>query len=218
MKRAVLGALALACGLGAWLSFGQEDSSPASDRPAKEEPRALWQEAGRCEACHVEASWRELVEPPAELFDHATTGFPLRGAHAEAECSDCHLRGLSALSQSCDRCHQDPHGGLRGKTCTACHTEVDWVVPRNWFDHDRTRFPLQGKHAALACEACHRGMRGEAPAIAPTECIACHADDWRRAVPDHTAGGAAFAVPHCQRCHFNVTPPMTFDGATVVPP
>ena len=76
--------------------------------------------------------------------------------------------------------------------------------------------------AAIACEQCHRNFRTEPPSTAPTECIACHASDWQRTaslpVPDHTSGGAAFTVPNCQRCHLNVTPPNTWDGAFVVPP
>jgi hypothetical protein len=209
-----LAAVAVLATAGATRALRAQDDREAKDE-LKEPTTDLWEEPGQCGACHVEAGWSKLKEP--EEFDHASTGFPLRGAHAETKCERCHRRGLTALTQSCNGCHADPHAGLNSKNCEQCHTEVDWKVPRNFFDHERTRFPLTGVHAAIACEACHRNMRAEAPATAPTECIVCHADDYRAAVVrtngvwDHQNG--AFG-PGCPTCHINVVPPITWNEAT----
>jgi hypothetical protein len=193
----------------------------AKDRPkaetADEAPKTdLWTESGQCGKCHVEASWRKLKAPEDEEFNHASTGFPLRDAHKETACSECHSRGLAALSQACTTCHRDPHAGTHTKRCTLCHNERRWKLPRNFFNHGRTRFPLLGRHAALACADCHRNSRTVPLRSTPTECIICHARDFRQAgrrtAFDHEALGFS---PNCARCHNNVLPPRTFQGASV---
>jgi len=43
-----------------------------------------------CSACHTGSAWTPTRDPLD--FDHdRQTGFALEGAHAEAECSTCHL-------------------------------------------------------------------------------------------------------------------------------
>jgi hypothetical protein len=210
--------------LGFWGAWGQDGRPGRNAKKAKKnqdlEAAALWTEAGRCEECHLQSSWRKIKEPAQGEFDHSTTGFPLRGAHASKDvtCTDCHRRGLSALTQSCNSCHHDPHAGWHTKACDQCHNERDWEVPRNFFDHEKTRFPLLGVHAAIGCEACHRNARTEPRATTPTECIVCHRIDFRSTAniptaPDHTTGGLFNA--QCQRCHENVIPPVTFKGAVI---
>jgi hypothetical protein len=53
----------------------------------------------RCETCHRNGF------PPTH-FDHRVTGVALDEVHREAECSDCHVAGWSALPR-CDDCHDD---------------------------------------------------------------------------------------------------------------
>ena len=53
---------------------------------------------------------------------------------------------------TCSHCHADPHAGTAKGTCTDCHT-TEAFAPST-FDaarHAATGFPLQGKHAAVAC-------------------------------------------------------------------
>ncbi len=194
------GALALLAGA---LSVAQEREGAAPAAQEKADP-ATW--SSRCGDCHVEQGWSAIQAPHPERFDHALTGFPLRGAHREVECSSCHSRGLSGLTSSCSTCHHDPHAGQNSLRCDACHTARDWEVPRGFFVHERTRFPLTGAHAALACEACHRPARAEPLAATPTECLLCHRRDWASATPDHRAAG----FTDCGRCHTTAT----FAGAT----
>jgi hypothetical protein len=112
-----------------------------------------------CRACHGQRAWT----PSA--FDAARhdreTSFPLDGSHAAVACVDCHVPDGSDPSfhvagTGCAACHQDndPHGGqFEGRSCDTCHTTNAFALPR--FDHDRTRFPLDGEHENATCQSCH---------------------------------------------------------------
>jgi hypothetical protein len=139
----------------------------------------------KCETCHTTKAWRDIT------FDHGTTRYALRGGHARAKCDACHTGVLyrDRLDTRCLSCHRkdDKHKGQLGPACGDCHSEQGWKDTR--FDHDRTRFPLTGKHASVRCAACH----GTRPAAqAPSACNACHAKD------DKHKG--VFA-DQCQTCH-----------------
>jgi len=195
-RRATTGWWVLAGGLlfaavGLRADEGDEEPPPAAARP-------LWQEPDRCEACHVESDWGKILEPDEAEFDHAETGFPLRGAHDDVACDDCHRYGLEALTTACDACHHDPHGALRTLGCERCHTERSWEVPRDFAFHEMTRFPLTGAHASVTCEACHRQRRGEVAATITTQCVSCHAKDYQQALPNHQAAGFD---ERCGNCH-----------------
>jgi hypothetical protein len=126
----------------------------------------------QCQQCHAVTAWL-----PAS-FDHAKDGhFNLVGAHARAPCQSCHADGVvaRATARACNDCHgiEDPHHGALGTDCARCHDETGiWTKVR--FNHDLTKLPLLGLHAAVPCEACHadRGFAKTASA-----CIACHRDD-----------------------------------------
>jgi hypothetical protein len=65
-----------------------------------------------------------------------------------------------------------PHVALSQEIgCRACHTEASWTEVR--FAHERTGFPLEGRHVAAGCKACH-----PAGFAAPVKgsCAACHRD------------------------------------------
>ncbi len=143
-----------------------------------------------CKSCHNEKAWS-----PAK-FDHGKhTPFPLKGAHATAQCSACHGDELlRPLATACFDCHkaQDVHHGSLGSDCASCHNETGWRTKIR-FDHDLTRFPLSGLHAAVACEACHVSQSYK---DAKTDCASCHkADDVHlgrftaRCESCHTASG-----------------------------
>ena len=52
--------------------------------------------------------------------------------------------------------------------CRECHTERNWKeIP---FDHDKTRYPLLGKHRPAKCESCHRDYQADF--------VATHVRDW----------------------------------------
>jgi hypothetical protein len=160
-----------------------------------------------CEKCHSSSAWK-----PVSGFDHAKTDFPLTGKHVAVACEKCHLSPAlhPALNREgkpipvykpvphaeCSSCHQDPHAGRLGTACTHCHVTDTWKsVNKQAFDHDRTRYPLGGRHVALKCAACHDPVSawGDRPPFA--SCGSCHKDEH--------AGKATLAgkIVDCQACH-----------------
>ena len=133
-----------------------------------------------CRSCHTDHKGRDAKIAPVneQTFDHAQTDFPLRGAHSDPKtaCRSCHVPGKQyrATPGRCIDCHakKDVHKGRLGNACADCHTESDWKETK--VDHDKTRFPLRGKHAPLKCESCHKDTRYQET---PTACIGCHRQD-----------------------------------------
>jgi hypothetical protein len=122
-----------------------------------------------CGRCHTTAGWTPAT------FDHASTRFPLTGKHAGITCLQCHTdRTFAAADASCSGCHakDDAHQGKFGTDCAGCHQATAWKDVT--FDHSKSAFPLEGKHAAVPCVQCHTGP---AFAAAGTTCSGCHAKD-----------------------------------------
>jgi len=156
----------------------------------------------KCTQCHG----METFEDPPH-FDHAKTKFPLRGAHREVECVDCHPMGqhsdaefqeFSVLAFSkCTDCHDDAHDGKFGPNCTDCHTEAGWnrLKTNNKFNHDLTDYPLEGMHQQVACAECHTsGAYNRALSFAA--CTDCH-DDYHRGQFEERYGSPS----DCASCH-----------------
>jgi hypothetical protein len=165
-----------------------------------------------CMRCHNQAAWK-----PAAGFDHARTKYPLTGKHAEVACEKCHLAPTLPLAHDakgapiplytplphgeCSACHRDPHQNRFGGACASCHTTESFhVIRKEGFNHDRTRYPLRGKHAAVECNACHDPRTAWGPKPAFATCGACHRDAH--------AGTATLAgkPSDCAACH-RVAPP-----------
>jgi hypothetical protein len=113
----------------------------------------------------------------------------------EESCANCHDRSnVKTQTSLCVDCHKPiaadlkQHQGYHGRMtnagaseCRACHTEhkgrqSDIVqLSRAQFDHRLTDFALEGAHAVLTCEGCHK--KGEAWRKAPSSCVGCHKND-----------------------------------------
>jgi len=138
-----------------------------------------------CKKCHSNDAWAQVN------FDHNQTGWPLDGRHAELSCRDCHFeistnnelinQQFNTLETTCVSCHENVHGdtfAIDGVTdCTRCHITESWY-PQN-FDHNTTAFPLEGRHAELACSACHEVLDEHGSIVVvyklgKTQCIDCH--------------------------------------------
>ena len=93
---------------------------------------------------------------------------------------------------------QNPHGKLPdGLDCADCHTPESWRPDPATvkFDHDRqTRFPLDGRHEAVACRSCHLDLTFAGPVLRDAECATCHADVHRGAY-----------AQRCAECHTTVS-------------
>ena len=115
---------------------------------------------GQCDKCHGVSGWNAVT------FDHRITNFELFGKHSEKSCRDCHYKKgednqsvqvFSGLKPDCESCHSDVHQkqfSTNGKTdCTKCHGFENWKADR--FNHDLTRFKLDGGHRGVDCKKCH---------------------------------------------------------------
>lgn len=132
----------------------------------------------QCSSCHTEHEGRDavIVILDENTFDHRFTDFDLEGAHADAECSDCHSPDLKhrETSAECVDCHfeDQPHEEVMGAECGSCHQPTEWLDAK--FDHGTTDYPLLGKHLETACLDCHEDRTFPKPL---TECVDCHAED-----------------------------------------
>jgi len=153
---------------------------------------------------------------------------PLSNAHSgldgATQCTDCHQRGGQAVLKCLD-CHTEIAARITSKRglhasyhiaqgssqeCARCHSEhngrafplIKWD-PKS-FNHKETGYPLEGKHAGLACNKCHSpekiapGDRAQIKmkdlsrtwlGISPA-CAGCHKD-----AHEGRLG------PNCQQCH-----------------
>jgi len=166
-----------------------------------------------CESCHSLTQWQN--PRLGSQFDHSRTGFPLVGAHVSAGCTSSHTQGrFAGTSTTCVSCHissytatSNPNHVAAGfsQDCKLCHTPTRWQGAA--FDHNRTRFPLSGAHAAAQCSNCHVGNQF---ANTPTGCFSCHSGAFATATnPNHVA--AAFPQD-CTLCHGTTAwKPAAFD-------
>lgn len=109
------------------------------------------------------------------FFNHDTTEFVLRGKHATAKCSQCHLSPSVKPKRQCLTCHQDTHRGrFATLLCEDCHKVPG--LPVIEFEHaTKTKFALLGKHAKATCRQCHRGAKPyEFERLVSLECVECH--------------------------------------------
>ncbi|MEM8882744.1 MAG: hypothetical protein AAGD14_01590 [Planctomycetota bacterium] len=164
-----------------------------------------------CSLCHIGNKWNEL-RPDFEFDHEKETGVALIGAHAQAQCLRCHNdRGPveTFASKGCVGCHEDYHQGQLNQTCVSCHTQQTWRPYGQVEQHLKTRLPLTGAHASVACQRCHPGARVGRFLPADPECVTCHRDELAQAVnPPHLGLGW---VDNCDRCHV----PTRWNQATV---
>lgn len=181
-----------------------------------------------CETCHHEHQGEnhELVEwgPQGEkAFNHAKTGWALKGAHGPAKCNSCHLskfvqsstvRTLMekrpgtrlGLSTVCTTCHFDEHRGQQQEDCEFCHVEKAWK-PAPGFNHNDTKYPLRGKHAKVKCAECHPSDKDTEPHGG--QLLGPKSETFLRFAPiDHSSCLDCHKDPHdgrfglrCQSCH-----------------
>lgn len=184
-----------------------------------------------CKSCHPEHIGREgsIISLNERTFDHNLTDFKLVGAHADVNitCDKCHEKGEKHRESptDCVGCHSDDdvHNGQFDTDCINCHKQTSWVD--TFFDHEMTRFPLEGKHRDAACDSCHPDkaylstssncntchlMNNIHDSESDEKCDRCHnTDDWKDVVFDHNLETEfvledRHAELECKACHIDL--------------
>jgi len=178
-----------------------------------------------CASCHMDVHRGELGTVCASChnartfqvttFAHAKPGPFFQGQHASLTCAKCHASTLGPIpsaadarpirvgfvdtTERCASCHRDVHLGQLGTACETCHSVQTAHFAISAFAHERTTFPLMGKHAAVMCIACHKSATADFPSGhgearvfkgIGTACANCHQDSHRGEVS-----------LQCERCH-----------------
>ena len=152
-----------------------------------------------CESCHSTSDWEGAV------FNH--TSFALTGAHAAANCNDCHFSGtFGGLPSACIDCHQLDYNSTNNPphqaagfpvSCQTCHSTSTWNGAT--FNHS---FPITtGAHKVLNCMDCHMVPSS----FAIFSCIDCHEHSPKSKVDDDhplsKVPGYTYNSPACYNCH-----------------
>jgi hypothetical protein len=158
-----------------------------------------------CETCHTTASWHKVTNLESQ-FDHSKTKYPLLGMHAKVGCDDCHKSGdfkKDLAFGKCVDCHTpDPHKGqFAARTskgeCAECHNVDGWKPSLFGVkEHATSKYPLEGKHAAVTCDKCHMPAGIDtAYKVKFAACTDCHHDEH-----DKQFAGAPY-LNRCEECH-----------------
>ena len=156
-----------------------------------------------CARCHNSENW--LVNNITEL--HQSNGFPLLGAHAAANCSECHVSEsalrFERIGNDCINCHAADYASTSSPNhreagfstnCIDCHdmNGFDWSTDQVVHDF----FPLTKGHDIQDCARCHTGG---SYSNTPNACFACHQADYEGALsPNHQSAGFP---TDCATCH-----------------
>lgn len=170
-----------------------------------------------CSECH---SVEGFVATSFGIKEHNQTDFILDGAHLATPCFACHKKNpeekwdFDNMGNQCYDCHENIHENYMdskfqsGKGCVNCHSVTTWKEID--FDHSKTDFPLEGKHAQVNCRECHFNSSSENRlkqqfTWASQSCTNCHNDI-------HFSQFENNGESDCTRCHiFNSWKPEKFD-------
>jgi hypothetical protein len=152
-----------------------------------------------CLACHKPGTWDALGFNHDDPFPDDAKGevksFPLKGAHRDNKCEECHpKRDFAAAHATCsaEGCHaeDDAHKGRLGPKCERCHVETG----DNIFNHNTmSAFHLDGKHLEVRCADCHPSITFKPR---PTNCFGCH--------PEPKVHKGQYGTA-CEQCHSTKT-------------
>ncbi|HSD62274.1 MAG TPA: hypothetical protein VLB50_00690 [Ignavibacteriaceae bacterium] len=151
-----------------------------------------------CSSCHNTTNFSTV-----ENFDHSKTRYKLTGAHLNVACLKCHpseikngkqnIRLIGISFSTCESCHKDVHESKFGKDCQSCHVTAGFkLINQKFFDHNKTDFPLIGKHQLVICAKCHGDNLNTKPRH--QNCIDCHSDY-------HNGEFSGATLKDCSVCH-----------------
>lgn len=153
-----------------------------------------------CSECHTSQDWK--VDLNTVTFDHAKTGFDLKGQHRLINCKMCHstliFDEVKAKSRCID-CHNDVHQQTVGFDCAQCHNSSSWIIGNTLDLHRQSRFPLLGVHAVTDCKSCHASAPNLKFETLGVECYDCHKEKYVASTkPNHIEQGYS---TYCIECH-----------------
>ena len=133
-------------------------------------------------------------------FNHLSTGFPLTGMHASAECTSCHIAGLFKGTP---------------RNCSGCHTKGKRIVA--------TYMSLNHIDTNEQCEVCHSnsitfmGVRYSHSKAQAGQCVKCHNGQKALGKPSsHNTGMKA--TESCDVCHrTSAFHPASYSHASATP-
>ena len=154
-----------------------------------------------CLKCHQQDTWAK-----AKLFEHDKSKFILTGKHKKADCLKCHKliiedkpllpkddsyhEYVGLQFSNCTSCHKDIHKEKFGNDCMRCHVTDGWlIIDKDKMDHNKTNYPLTGKHVTVKCDGCHK-PNVKFKKSEYNECLDCHKDIHK----------GTFGID-CVRCH-----------------
>lgn len=167
-------------------------------------------DSGECAPCHTVEGF---LPSTYGVSQHQSSRYPLTGSHLAVPCNLCHISVISNDGNSyarfafpdtsCGACHRDIHQGQADRWvsqggCQYCHNTGSWhsVV----FDHNLSRFKLEGRHTSVACRKCHTAAEAATEAQAlrlkplGLACSDCHDDK-------HGGQFSQNVITECSRCH-----------------
>lgn len=165
-----------------------------------------------CSTCHEATNWNLI--PNNILFKHNETGFELVGQHKSVDCTSCHESLIfNEVKKDCFSCHTDIHQTTLGNECSDCHTTFSWGINNINEIHQKTRFPLIGRHQTADCIQCHTQFNEKIFEPLNIECSACHLETFNQTKnPNHISAGIS---TECQTCHnLNSWIPAKFNHET----
>ena len=163
-----------------------------------------------CDRCHTTHTFIDLAQ---QRQMHREVNFALTGAHAGADCVDCHVpRALGDLqylgtTTECIDCHREEYesradhiNGQFPEDCDACHGTA--TFSNGFINHDRLYFPIfSGRHNGEwdDCSICHPS----ADDFKIFDCLGCHPhSDKTKTDGDHNEEPDYFYDSiECYDCH-----------------
>jgi len=157
-----------------------------------------------CAVCH---STMGFTESSFDFEKHEKSAFPLSGAHIATPCNSCHKKTenwkFRNIGINCIDCHENVHIGaiiqdfMPANDCKKCHSDESWRTIN--FDHNKTKFKLEGKHKITDCRKCHITFDGtkivkQIFKDLNNQCISCHENI-------HEDQFAVNGETDCKRCH-----------------
>ncbi|NQV38562.1 MAG: hypothetical protein HQ509_11235 [Candidatus Marinimicrobia bacterium] len=145
-------------------------------------------DGGDCAYCHSVYGYKPTI---FNVTKHNKARLPLDGAHLAVPCIFCHkpYESISGVTSTqfiwddpkCETCHTDIHRNQfrprYNNSCDNCHGPISFN--KLVFDHQKSEFPLDGKHKKVSCNKCHENendIAGQFTRYIPVQhrCQDCH--------------------------------------------